>query len=141
MLRALERSVREAAGYGVARVGGVNIVGPRLLPLRVKLALEPDDPDRYIEMADLAETELVKLFDQAAGGFDGRGWPIGRAPVASDIAAALEPVGRFGTASIATLERADRREPLAFPTSIPSDVLVRLDPNEVVSERRAREAA
>jgi hypothetical protein len=141
MLRGLERSVRDAAGYGVARAGGVAIVAPRLLPLRVKLRLEPDDPDKYIEMADSAEAALVKLFDQAAGGFDGRGWPLGRAPVASDIAAALEPVGRFGAASIVTLERADRREPQAFPASIPPDVLVRLDPNDVVSERRAKEAA
>jgi hypothetical protein len=141
MLRALERSVREAAGYGVAREGGVDIVAPRLLPLRVRLILEPDDPDKYIEMADSAEAALVRLFDQAAGGFDGRGWPLGRAPVASDIAAALEPVGRFGAASIGTLERADRLEPMAVPPSIPPDVLVRLDPNDVVSERRAKEAA
>ena len=141
MLRALERSVREAAGYGVARQGGVDIVAPRLLPLRVKLMLEPDDPDEYIEMADAAEAALVTLFDQAAGGLDRRGWPLGRAPVASDIAAALEPLGRFGTVLIGTLERADRLEPKAFPPSIPPDVLVRLDPNDVVSERRAREAA
>lgn len=141
MLRALERSVREAAGYGVARAGGVDIVAPRLLPLRVKLTLEPDDPDKYVEMADSAEAELVKLFDPAAGGFDGQGWPLGRAPVASDIAAALEPVGRFGVASIDAIERADRREPKAFPPTIPPDVLVRLDPNDVVSERRAKETA
>jgi hypothetical protein len=141
MLRALERSVREAAGYGVARSGGVDVVAPRLLPLRITLTLDPDDPDKYIEMADSAAVELVKLFDQAAGGFDGQGWPIGRAPVASDIAAALEPVGRFGMVSIDVLERADRREREAFPPSIPSDVLVRLDPTDIVCERRAEEVA
>lgn len=141
MLRALERSIREAAGYGIARPGGVDLVAPRLLPLRVKLVLEPDDPDKYIEMADSAEAELVKLFDQAAGGMDGQGWPIGRAPAESDIAAALEPLGRFGTVSIGALERGDRHEPEAFPASIPGDMLVRLDPNDVVSVRRAKEAA
>ena len=116
------------------------MVPPRLLPLRVAIMLEPDDPDRLIEMADAAEAALIDLFDPATGGFDKQGWPLGRLPVPGDVAAALEPVSGLGTVSDISLRRADRRPAEALPGSIPDDVLVRLDPNDIVAERR-REAA
>lgn len=141
MLRALRRSLQSAAAYGVARYGGVDIAAPRLLPLRVKLTLEPDDPEMYVEMAQAAEAHLGKLFDAATGGFDGQGWPIGRAPTPGDIAAALEPVSRFGVASVEALERADRRGAEAFPAAIPDDVLVRFEADDLVCERRREKAA
>ena len=140
MLRELEQAVRATAGYGIARRQGLSLVPPRLLPLRVQLALDPDDPDRFVEMADAAEAALIDLFDPATGGFDRQGWPIGRLPTRSDIAAALEAVSIPGVASIVALLRADRKPAAALPASLPADVLVRLDPNDIVAERR-REAA
>jgi hypothetical protein len=140
VLRALESAVRATAGFGVARAGGLSVVAPRLLPLRVTMTLEPDDPDRLIEMADAVEAALVALFDPAAGGFDGQGWPIGRLPIPADVSAALEPVAGLGVVSDIALWRAGRGRAEPLPPSLPADMLVRLDPNEIVAERR-REAA
>jgi hypothetical protein len=135
-LRAFERAIREAAGYGIARPGGVTVIAPRLLPLRVTLTLAPDDPGRFIELADAARSALVALFDPATGGLDRQGWRIGRAPAASDLAAALDPLAERGSVSIGALMRGDRSEPTIFPSTVPSDVLVRLDPSDIDCKRR-----
>jgi hypothetical protein len=141
MLRELERAIRANAGFVVARRDGLDVVAPRLLPLRVELELEPDDPDRFIEMADAVEAALVALFDPAAGGLDGQGWPLGRLPAPGDVHAALEPASRTGFVCSVALLRADRRPAAPLPAAIPSDVLVRLDLNDIVATRRAQVAA
>jgi predicted phage baseplate assembly protein len=140
-LREYGAAIREVAGYGIARPGGLNVVGPRLLPLAVDLVLRPLTPDLFAEAAEQAKTALAALFDPATGNHDGKGWPLGRLPDEQDIAAALVAIEDLALPESVTLERADKElaSERALPASIPSDVLVRLD--SVALERAQEEAA
>jgi hypothetical protein len=139
-LREYGAAVREVSGYGLARPGGLNVVGPRLLPLAVDLVLRPRAPDLFAEAAEQAKAALAALFDPATGNHDGKGWPFGRLPDAQDIAAALTAIEDLALPEKVTLERADKEiaAERVLPASIPSDVLVRL---EGIAFDRAKEEA
>jgi len=140
-LREYGAAIREVSGYGLARPGGLNVVGPRLLPLAVDLVLRPRAPDLFAEAAEQAKSALTALFDPATGNHDGKGWPMGRLPDAQDIAAALAAIETLALPETVILERADKEiaAERALPARIPSDVLVRLD--GVAFERAKEEAA
>jgi hypothetical protein len=140
-LRQFGAAIGEVAGFGLARPGGLNVVGPRLLPLAVQLVLRPRDVDSFADAAELARAALAALFDPATGNHDGRGWPLGRLPDAQDIAAALNPIELLALPESVTLERADKEVAAerALPAVIPSDVLVRLA--SVAFERAKEDAA
>jgi len=138
--RQFAAAIREVAGFGFARPGGLAVVAPRLLPLAVDLVLRPRAPDSFAEAVEQAKAALKALFDPATGNHDGKGWPLGRLPGAQDIAAALVPIEPLAQPEQVSLERADKEVAAerALPAAIPSDVLVVLDS---VAFERAREAA
>jgi predicted phage baseplate assembly protein len=142
-LRGFEDAIREVAGYGLARPGGLDVVGPRLLPIAIELVLQPRSTDLFAEAAERAKVRLVALFDPASGNHDGRGWPLGRLPAVQDIAAALTPIEALALPVEAILRRADKEAAAErrLPESIPSDVLVRLDPDSITFERSQEAAA
>ena len=142
-LHGFAEAVRAVAGFGLARPGGLDVVGPRLLPLALQLVLQPRSPDSFAEAASQARELLVALFDPETGNHDGRGWPMGRLPDAQDIAAALAPIDDLALPVAVTLQRADKETAAerALPKAIPSDVLVRLDRSAIAFEREKEVAA
>jgi Baseplate J-like protein len=88
-------------------------------PLYVKVALDVE-----VSLTSLEEVEAVKKAIHLAlqqflhplrGGFDGRGWPFGRAPHRSDFYALLEAVPRVDhVRSLGIIETLDRRLNLAI---------------------------
>ena len=142
-LRGFAAAIREVSGYGLARPGGLIVVGPRLLPIAIELVLQPRSPDSFAEAAEQAKQLLVALFDPATGNHDGQGWPLGRVPDGQDIAAALTPIEALALPVQVTLRRADRdvAAERKLPGEIPSDVLIRLDPNAIAFERSQEAAA
>jgi predicted phage baseplate assembly protein len=141
-LRELVAAIRAAASFGLARPGALTAIGPRLLPLRVGASIAPDAPSGFADIAVAATTALAAHFDAAAGGLDQRGWPIGLLPRPDDIAAALDPplAGRALLGDIAVGRAGDRAgEPM--PTTIPADVLVRVDAADIRIERQREPAA
>jgi hypothetical protein len=142
-LRGFGDAIREVAGYGIARPGGLTVVAPRLLPLAVDLVLSPRTPDLFAEAAEQAKAALTALLDPATGNHDGEGWPLGRLPDEQDIAAALTSIETLALPESVTLERADKEiaAERALPASIPSDVLVRLDTSDITLERAQEQAA
>jgi hypothetical protein len=141
-LREFAAAVGEVSGFGLARPGGLQVVGPRLLPIAIDLVLQPRAPDLFAEAAEQAKALLAGLFDPATGYHDCGGWPLGRLPDEQDIAAALAPIDELALPVSATIERADKQAAVErrLPMAIPSDVLVRLDPAAIAFER-SREAA
>ena len=63
--------------------------------------------------------------------------------IRSAVAIALPGVAPFelGVVCEVRLARADRLFAVPFPTSLPEDVLVRLDPADIAARRRREEAA
>jgi len=129
--------IAAVAGYGLARPGGLEVAGPRYLPVGAEILLEPARADLFAEGAERAAAAIGALFDPAAGGHDGKGWPLGRLPDSSDIAAVLGAIESFVLPTKITLFRVDRQSGnrSELPESIPSDVLVRLDPASLTFER------
>jgi hypothetical protein len=142
-LRGFGDAIRDVAGYGIARPGGLSVVAPRLMPLAVDLVLRPRTPDLFAEAAEQAKAALLALFDPATGNHDGKGWPLGRLPDEQDIAAALIPIEDLALPESVTLERADKETSAerTLPDGIPSDVLVRLDAADIALERAQEQAA
>jgi predicted phage baseplate assembly protein len=141
-LRAVAAAARIVSSYGLARPGGLSVVAPRLLAIGVEVELEARRPELFAEAAEQARAALARLFDAATGGHGGTGWPIGRLPDEQDVAAALSPIEPLAFATALRLFRRGGRGAAdeSLPPSIPSDVLVRLDPADV-AVARAREAA
>jgi Baseplate J-like protein len=142
-LRQFAASIREVAGYGIARPGGLMLAAPRLLPISVALALQPHQADMLAEAEVQARACLLEFFDAATGNHDHRGWPMGRIPNVQDIAAALDQLSTLAViATVPVLRRVDT--PVAaqskLPASVPSDVLIRLSVADIHIER-VREAA
>ena len=142
-LRQMRSQIAEMSGYGLARPGGLEVVRPRNLELGVEIDLEPPRADRFSDAATLAVEAVTALFDPAAGGHDGKGWPLGRLPDESDVAAALVGIEDLATPARIALFRIDKRtgSRSGLPETLPSDVMVRLDPASLVVERAAEAAA
>jgi predicted phage baseplate assembly protein len=142
-LRGIKRNIESVSGYGLRRPEGLEIVGPRLLPLGVSIELVPATADSYADAAVEAARLLSVFFDAATGGHDARGWPIGQLPKAQDIAAALMPIAELGFPATITLRRSDRPTGVEdkLPDAIPKDVLVRLDAAALLFERASEVVA
>ena len=142
-LRGIERNIKSVCGYGLRRPDGLEVVGPRILPLGLAIDLVPLSADSFADAAIEAGRYIMAFFDAATGGHDGRGWPMGRLPEAQDIAAALMPIATLAFPAAITLRRADRAAGVKdeLPSSIPMDVLVRLDAAGLLFERAVEVAA
>lgn len=136
-LREFAAAIREVAGYGLAREGGLEVIPPRLLPISIRLTLQPQSAARFGEAATKVGDRLLALFDPATGNHDGRGWPVGRLPEGQDIAAALSEIEPLALLEAVSIERADRANATEreLPKSVPDDVLVRLDQSDIAFER------
>ncbi len=127
-LREILADVAAAAAYGAAT--RLEVVGPRLLPIRVEIALEPDrGVDAATAFAE-ARATVRALVDHETGGHDGRGWPVGARPEPADVAAALADLAERAAIRRIAILRAGSRAPL--PDPLPSDVLVTASEAEVV---------
>jgi hypothetical protein len=137
--REMGAQIAAAAGYGVARPGGLEVVGPRYLDLGIDLALEPAQAGGFTDAATRATEAVAALLDPGKGGPSGTGWPLGRVPDRSDVAAALAAIEAMAIPTRIALFRIDRKTGSRsdLPQAIPSDVLVRLDPAGLRIERAA----
>lgn len=128
-LRGIKRNIESVSGYGLRRPDGLEIVGPRLLPLGIAIELDPLSADSFADAVEEAKRYLIAFFDAATGGHDGCGWPMGELPKEQDIAAALMPIADLAFAAAIALRRTDRAIGVGddLPDNIPKDVLVRLD--------------
>lgn len=141
--RQMGAQIAAVAGYGVARPGGLEVVGPRYLELGLDLDLEPAEAGGFADAAKRAADAVAALLDPGTGGHSGTGWPLGRVPDDSDVAAALAAIEKIAIPTRIALFRIDRKTGSRsdLPPSIPSDVLVRLDPESLRIERAAEAAA
>lgn len=142
-LREMQSQIGKVSGYALARTGGLEVVAPRILLLGLELDLEPARADLFADAADRASAAIQALFDPATGNHDGLGWPLGRLPDGSDIAAALSAIGSLAQPTRIRLFRVDPESGSRsdLPRSIPSDVLVRIDAAAISIERSAEAAA
>lgn len=142
-LRGIENNIKSVSSYGLRRPDGLSVVGPRILLLGLAIKLAPRTADIFADATIQATACITSFFDAAIGGHDGRGWPIGRLPVAQDIAAALMPMADLAFATDISLRRADRPMGLddQLPASIPKDVLVQLDLAALLFERASEVVA
>jgi hypothetical protein len=140
-LRELVAAVGEVASFGVSRPGGLVAVGPRLMPMRVEVTIEPDATSQFADLAREAKLALAGYFDPGSGGLDGTGWPIGLLPRADDIAAALDDLSDRAVIGAITLARAGEHAGEAWPAAIPADVLARVAAGDIRIERRLEAAA
>lgn len=89
--RELQRVLLAAAPppLGCADAQGLALADPILRQLAVRLVLSTPSLDDSGQLADHATTAIRALLDPATGGFDGKGWRLGEAPAAADVAACL----------------------------------------------------
>lgn len=120
-LRALARDLTEHASFGLARPGGLTVVGPRLLPVLISVNLIPNDQRQLSGIADTAKTRIRKFLDVATGGIACTGWPIGAIPTSADLGAALRDVVDKAVIYDITLTREDGTP---LPAAIAPDRLI-----------------
>ena len=83
--RELRRTLQSVAPPALA----LRIDGPAVRRLRIGLALRIGSLDTSGQLANSAKQRVAQLFDPAAGGLHGVGWPLGATPAEDDIALAL----------------------------------------------------
>src|SRR5205807_147245 len=127
-LRAVEEAVGEASTYGLRAKGALTVVGPRLLPLEIKVSIEPDPGADFVTLEQDAKSRIAGLLNHVTGGFDGQGWRVGEAPRQADIAAVLQPLMETAVVSV---EAIGRKGPKSLPDELPVDVLVQAAPADV----------
>lgn len=89
ILRELQDLLARALPAAIAQAHRLAIEGPTLRPFRVRATLRLRSLDVAGKVAEDAKAALRRRFDSAAGGDDGQGWPLGRAPDEREIAATL----------------------------------------------------
>lgn len=121
-LRGVRDRIAGNATFGVT--DRIDVVAPRLLPLAVSVALAHDAHADIASLMARARVAIVGFLDHETGGYDGRGWPIGAAPVADDIAAALAEMAEDAAPRDIVITRKDTGA--ALPPALPGDVLARI---------------
>jgi predicted phage baseplate assembly protein len=104
-LRALNRYLE--ARMTPALAAALTVVAPRLIAVRIIISGNVTTFDAAAQVSSDVESALEGLFDPEAGGVDGTGWPLGRAPVSDDIVAVLEAVENLTAIVAITLEQID----------------------------------
>ena len=128
-LRGLAELIAAHACYAIGAPGRLSVVAPRLLPVRISLEIERDPGADRAQLMDDARRAIERLLDHERGGHDGQGWPVGVRLTETDIAAALGDMLEQATLCSIGITRDDGLTPL--PAELPSDVLLRLDPDAV----------
>lgn len=86
----LLEAVRRYLGRRRPLTTEVHVVGPEYVPLVVSATMRVRRPAR--DVAAAAQRALDRLFDPLWGGQDGKGWPLGRDVVESEVLAVLDAV-------------------------------------------------
>lgn len=94
-VRELERYLAARAVPDLASGGALEIKGPRVLDLKLNLALNIGSLEDSGSVSEEATSRIQQLLDPATGGFDGQGWPLGEWPDRSDLAARLIDIARL----------------------------------------------
>jgi hypothetical protein len=126
-LKGVGEVLAAAATFGVAGSGRLDIVGPQMLPLCIAVGLETNAD--VVTLASGVRAVITAFLDHETGGYDHGGWPIGARPDATDIAAALGAIAGDAVLGNVVLTRKDTGAPL--PETLPGQVLVRIDPQDV----------
>jgi hypothetical protein len=95
LVREVKRALLDNAPPALAAPGALVVTGPRLRPFQVRLTLATATLAYAAALAGAARDVLRAWFDSAAGGRDGRGWPLGARPDEAGIVARLLPLQRL----------------------------------------------
>lgn len=127
----LRRYLLTLAPPGLADTQRFRVDAPGTKSCWIEILLTIDSLDRGGTIEQAATDAIRGLLHWASGGFDGRGWPLGRVPGTDDLAAVLVDIsGVLGIGeSIALFADAARTVP--FPATLSDDTLVMLAPNGV----------
>lgn len=123
--RALARFL--AARTTPAIAANLRVVAPRLVSLRLRLALVITDLAAAGVVARDLGDRLTRLLDPASGGHDGGGWRFGETLTDTDLAVVLADLPHvLDLAAPAVIERVD-----GHPGALAADQLVRLAPSSI----------
>ncbi|QCB40134.1 hypothetical protein E5554_21220 [Sphingobium sp. PAMC28499] len=121
-LKAVAARLHGVASFGLLAPGRLVLAPPRLLNASIDLSVDVDPGVDYSGVEQAAKRALAAFFHPETGGHAGQGWPVGAAPTATDVAAALADLGDRAVISAIVIVRADTGAPL--PDPLPADVLV-----------------
>ncbi len=124
--RELERLLLQALPAGFGATGSARtllIAPPKARRLRVQAALRVASLDIAGAVADRAKQALQQRFDPATGADDGLGWPLGSAPDAREVAAALIDIEGLDGIDELTLLEASAAGETAWPATLAADEL------------------
>ena len=83
--RELRLQVRQALEPARLLTTRLHVVGPRYVKLRVQVAIVPRRGANPEAVREEATERIRRFFDPLNGGFEGKGWPLGRNAFVSDI--------------------------------------------------------
>ena len=92
VVRELRRHLLARALPSLGEKDALDIVGPRAVPVRVRLLLAIGDVEHSGAVMEEVERRLRDLLHPATGGLDGAGWRLGDPVLATDIAARLDGI-------------------------------------------------
>ena len=121
-LKAVAARLRGVASFGLLAAGRLVLAPPRLLNASIDLSVDVDPGVDYSGVEQAAKGALAAFFHPETGGHAEQGWPVGAAPTAADVAAALADLRDRAVISAIVVARADTGAPL--PDPLPADVLV-----------------
>jgi hypothetical protein len=140
-VRELRRLLLDASPTALGAPHSLEITGPAVRRLRVKLRLHVAALDDAGRVSNEVEKRLSSLFDTARGGTDHDGWPIGADVTPDDIALALVDTPRLESiedlALVEVRDDADR----PWPGNVKSGELVMLDQDPVRIQFETEEVA
>jgi hypothetical protein len=125
-VRELRRLLLDASPVTLAAPGALRIEGPAVRKVRIDLTLRIPTLDQAGDVGRDVKKRLAQLFDNATGGADGLGWPLGQSPTEGDIAYALMDLPSVeSVADVALRESKGRRSLTAWPQSFkPNELAV-----------------
>jgi predicted phage baseplate assembly protein len=125
-VRELRRVLLDASPVTLAAPGALRIEGPAVRKVRIDLTLRVQTLDQAGDVGRDVKKRLAQLFDNATGGADGLGWPLGQSPTDADIAYALMDLPSLeSVADVALRESEGPRSDTAWPQSFkPNELAV-----------------
>lgn len=125
-LKAVGARLHDVSSFGLGAPGRLTITPPRLLEAHVGLSIDVDPGTDYSTVAEAARASIAAFLNPETGGYDQRGWTVGIAPTAADIAAALSDISAHAVVSDIVITRAKGTNPLGspLPVPLPADVLI-----------------
>lgn len=124
--RELRRALLEVSPISLSSNRALQINGPGIRKLRVELLLDIPRLEHAGSVSRWVKASLTRFFDNATGGIDGGGWPLGTAPTEDDIAFMLGNAPDLdGIADIKLYENVGDGIERPLPGSIaPTDMIV-----------------